>query len=139
MVTVVEINISKEKNFTMQIPTELQAGTRNIFWRGDINATFEYINNKKLHNYSPNLVKTINAFKLHDISKAKCGNAPGYTFCHHGVSRIDCAFKDQTLLEKVKGIEVISTCFSDHCALKIKLCLPAEKFWRPSYLWMLNS
>ena len=67
-------------------------------------------------------------------------NAEGYTFfssAHETFSKIDCILGHKSNLSKFKKIEIISSIFSDHSAMRLDINYK-EKTVRNTNAWRLN-
>ena len=78
--------------------------------------------------------------ELFDIFRTFHPNAEEYTFssAHETLSRIDYILSHKSNLSKFKNIEIISSIFSDHSAMRLDTNCK-EKTMRNTNMWILNN
>ena len=79
---------------------------------------------------------------LIDIFRAIHTKAAEYTFfssAHGTFSRINHRLEHKTSLNKFKKIEIISSIFSDHNAMKLEINYKVKTTEKHTKIWMLNN
>ena len=79
---------------------------------------------------------------LSDIFRILHSNAEEYTFfssAHGTFSRLDHIFGHKSNLSKFKKIEIISSIFSDHNAMRLDINYKKKKTIRNTNTWRLNN
>ena len=87
------------------------------------------------------LKDTLDEMDLNDTFKTLHPNAEEYTFFsseHETFSRVDHILGHKSNLSKFKKIEIISTIFSNHNAMRLDIYYK-KKSVRNTYTWRLNS
>ena len=96
----------------------------------------------KINKEAQVLNDTLDEMDLIDIFRAYLPNAEEYTFfssAHGTFSRIDHILGYKSNLSKFKKIEIISSIFSDHSAMRLDINYKKKKTVRNTNTWRLNN
>ena len=97
---------------------------------------------QNINNETEVLNDTLNEMDLIDIFRRFHPNAEEYTFfssTHGTFSKIDHILGHESNLSKFKKIEIVSSIFSDHNAMKLDINYKKKKTVRNTNTWRLND
>ena len=129
-ITIVNIYASSigAPQYIRQILTDIKGETvNNIIIVGDFNTPLtpmDRSSKQKINKETQVLDDTVDEMDLIDIFRAFHPNAEEYTFfssAHGTFSRLDHIFGHKSNLSKFKKIEIISSIFSDHNAMRLDI------------------
>ena len=96
---------------------------------------------QKINKETQVLTDTLDEMDLIDIFRTFHPNAEEYTFSsvHGTFSMVDHILGHKSNLRKFKKIEIISSTFSDHIALRIDINFKGKKSIENTNTWRLNN
>lgn len=129
----------RAKFFKSDLMFLLKANPAEVLIGGDFNCVIHKKDQRPNFNYSRELEALVNNMKWKDVWEIKYPTLVKYTYISsRSQSRIDRMYVTKNLENKIGGIEVIPTTFSDHLAVKCSIRLQRQSTYWGRPLWKLN-
>lgn len=117
----------------------LKDNPANVIIGGDWNCVINRKDQQPNFNVSKELTSLVNNLQWKDVWEIKYPTSVKFTyFSNKARSRIDRIYVSSPLGNKISGVEVIPTTFSNHLAVRCSVGLPKQKTYWGRPLWKLN-
>lgn len=129
---------ARERFFNNTIAYYLRHQTDHIIMGGDFNCVIRQCDATG-NNSSPALKATVQQLRLLDVWPLLRSRENGFTYIsHNSSSRLDRLYVSTGLREQLRETAVHVSCFSDHKALTVRMCIPLPERAPGRGFWSLR-